>query len=460
MTIKQRFDAVINYFKTNVPIAETELKYTNPYELVVAVSLSAQCTDVRINKVTPKLFKDFPDAETLAASNSDVIFNYIRSVSYPNNKAKNLIGMAQMLVNDFKSIVPSEIEDLVKLPGVGRKTANVVASVIFNKPAMAVDTHVFRVSNRLGLTKAKNPLQSEMQLIKHIPEEHVATAHHWLILHGRYTCLARTPKCETCPLTEWCQYFKTNFVNKNSATTLNIKKENMAKKQTVKKAVAKASTGSATKAVAKTSKGSATKVVAKKATPTKKIIPTKKVVVKASTSSAPKKAVAKKVVSKPTSDKPTFVAHSTSIKVGAKAPVFKAKDQHGTLISSTDFKGKNIVLYFYPKDNTPGCTMEACSLRDEHAFLSKQNYVVLGVSADDEKMHKKFANKYELPFSLLADTDMAIIKAFDVWGTKQFMGKIYDGIIRTTFIIDEKGIVKHVITDVKTKDHGKQILGL
>ena len=435
MTLKERYEGIITYFKTNVPVAETELKYTNPFELVVAVSLSAQCTDVRINKVTPKLFKDFPDAETLAASNVDTIFNYIRSVSYPNNKAKNLIGMATMLVNDFDSVVPSEIENLVKLPGVGRKTANVVASVIFNKPAMAVDTHVFRVSNRIGLTKAKNPLQSELQLIKHIPTEHIATAHHWLILHGRYTCLARSPKCEICPLTQWCQYFKTNVLNKTKTQSLLVKKEKMAKKDvTVKKVMAK-------KAVAKPAE--------------KAIKPTVKKI------TSDKKTVAKPLAKTKATDKTTkFVAHQTKLKVGDKAPVFKAKDQHGVLISSADLKGKTIVLYFYPKDNTPGCTMEACSLRDEHQYFTKQNYVVIGVSADDEKMHKKFADKFELPFSLLADTDMKIIKDYDVWGTKQFMGKIYDGIIRTTFIIDEKNIIKHVITEVKTKEHAEQIKAL
>jgi peroxiredoxin Q/BCP len=155
-----------------------------------------------------------------------------------------------------------------------------------------------------------------------------------------------------------------------------------------------------------------------------------------------------------------FVTHRTKLKVGDKAPAFKAKDQHGNLISSSDFKGKTIVLYFYPKDNTPGCTVEACSLRDEHQYFTKQNYVVIGVSADDEKVHKKFADKFELPFSLLADTDMKIIKDYDVWGTKQFMGRIYDGIIRTTFIINEKGIIKHIITEVKTKEHAQQIIGL
>ncbi len=436
MTIKERYVGVINYFKTNVPVAETELHYNNPYELIVAVILSAQCTDVRINKVTPKLFKDYPNAEALAAASPDTIFNYIRSVSYPNNKAKHLVGMANMLIHDFNGIVPSEIDQLVKLPGVGRKTANVVASVVYKKPAMAVDTHVFRVSNRIGLTNAKTPLQSEMQLIKHIPNEHVATAHHWLILHGRYTCLARSPKCEICPLTEWCQYFKTNVLNKNKSQSLLEKKENMAKKQIITKKA------SSKKVSSKPLTEKLTKPSVKKITSDKKI----------DTKSITKTKVTEKTTK--------FVAHQTKLKIGDKAPAFKAKDQHGKVISSADFKGKNIVLYFYPKDNTPGCTMEACSLRDEHNYFTKQNYVVIGVSADDEKMHKKFADKFELPFSLLADTDMKIIKDYDVWGTKQFLGKIYDGIIRTTFIINEKAIIKHVITEVKTKEHAQQIKGL
>ncbi len=193
-----------------MPIAETELQYRDPYELLVSVILSAQCTDKRVNMTTPALFKDFPTPEALAASNSDTIFQYIKSISYPNNKAKHLVGMAKMLMKDFGGVVPSEIEDLVKLPGVGRKTANVIASVVYDKPAMAVDTHVFRVAARLGLTtNAKTPLQTEMQLIKHIPEELVPRAHHWLILHGRYVCVARSPKCDQCPLTEWCKYYKT-----------------------------------------------------------------------------------------------------------------------------------------------------------------------------------------------------------------------------------------------------------
>ncbi len=208
MTKQERYDHVLGYFQEHVPIAETELHYSNPYELIVAVALSAQCTDKRVNMVTPKLFEAFPTAEALAASNSDTVFTYIRSISYPNNKAKHLVGMAQMLMKDFNGEVPDNVDDLVKLPGVGRKTANVIASVVYDQPTMAVDTHVFRVSNRIGLTtNAKNPLQSEKQLIKFIPRELVPRAHHWLILHGRYTCLARNPQCEKCPLTKWCKFF-------------------------------------------------------------------------------------------------------------------------------------------------------------------------------------------------------------------------------------------------------------
>lgn len=181
----------------------------------------------------------------------------------------------------------------------------------------------------------------------------------------------------------------------------------------------------------------------------------------ASKTSAIKKTPAGKAAAKKgTGKEETFVAHSTSLKAGDKAPAFSGHDQNGKRISLADLKGKKVVLYFYPKDNTPTCTLEACSLRDEHTFLARKNYVVLGVSADDEKMHKKFATKYELPFSLLADTNMEIIKAYDVWGTKKFMGRVYDGIIRTTFIIDEKGIISGVITDVKSKEHGKQVLAL
>lgn len=210
MTKKKRFEKIIEYFSKNQPVAETELQYSNPYELLVAVILSAQCTDKRVNMVTPALFKAFPVPEVMAVASSDEVFQYIKSISYPNNKAKHLVGMAKMLVNDFKGIVPSDVEELQKLPGVGRKTANVIASVVYEKPAMAVDTHVFRVSARLGLTvNSKTPLETERQLVKYIPEDKIAIAHHWLILHGRYVCVARTPKCGICPLTQWCKYFET-----------------------------------------------------------------------------------------------------------------------------------------------------------------------------------------------------------------------------------------------------------
>lgn len=218
----ERYKAILNYFSTHHPSAETELHYKNPYELLVAVILSAQCTDKRVNLVTPKLFKEYPDAEHLATAHSDDIFQLIKSISYPNNKAKHLSGMAKMLVNDFKNVVPSEIEDLQKLPGVGRKTANVIASVVYDKAAMAVDTHVFRVAARLGLTTAaKNPLQAELQLVKYIPENQIAIAHHWLILHGRYVCIARKPKCESCELTAFCKYYEKSIrVKKKSNTVL------------------------------------------------------------------------------------------------------------------------------------------------------------------------------------------------------------------------------------------------
>lgn len=210
MNRKERFRLFLEYFTTNFPEPETELHYTNPYELLVAVILSAQCTDKRINMVTPALFERFPDAEALAASNAEEVFTYIRSISYPNNKSKHLVGMARMLTEKFHSEIPASINDLQELPGVGRKTANVIASVIFNQPAMAVDTHVFRVSRRLGLvpSTATTPLAVEKGLMRHIPKELVPKAHHWLILHGRYICLARTPKCNVCPLTSFCLYFE------------------------------------------------------------------------------------------------------------------------------------------------------------------------------------------------------------------------------------------------------------
>lgn len=195
-----------------MPAAETELHYENPFQLLIAVILSAQCTDKRINMVTPALFRDFPTAAHLAASNFDELFPYIKSVSYPNNKTKHLLGMAKMLVEDFDSEIPDTVKELIKLPGVGRKTANVITSVVWNQPNMAVDTHVFRVSKRLGLVpqNAKTPLEVEKQLIKHIPKEHIHVAHHWLILHGRYVCLARSPKCTACEITNFCRYYEKN----------------------------------------------------------------------------------------------------------------------------------------------------------------------------------------------------------------------------------------------------------
>lgn len=209
MKKEELYEFVINYFKKNMPIAETELKYKNPYELLVAVMLSAQCTDVRVNKITPAFFKRFPESESLKEASVEEIFEYIKTCSYPNNKAKHLLGMAKMLFDVFKNEVPEDIEELQKLPGIGRKSANVVASVVYNKPALAVDTHVFRVANRIGLAiNAKTPRQVEDQLVKNIPEDLIPIAHHWLILHGRYVCVARKPKCEECGLKEVCLFFK------------------------------------------------------------------------------------------------------------------------------------------------------------------------------------------------------------------------------------------------------------
>jgi endonuclease-3 len=209
MKKKERYEVVIDYFQKNILEAETELLYDNPYQLLVAVILSAQCTDKRVNLTTPSIFRQFPDPASLAATDFDTLFPLIRSISYPNNKTKHLIGMAKMLIDDFGGEVPMTVEELVKLPGVGRKTANVITSVIDQQPNMAVDTHVFRVSARLGLTRAaKTPLAAEKQLIQNIPSELVHRAHHWLILHGRYTCLARNPKCENCGLTAMCLHYK------------------------------------------------------------------------------------------------------------------------------------------------------------------------------------------------------------------------------------------------------------
>lgn len=209
MTRKERFEKFISYFSTHQPNAETELLYDDPYQLLVAVILSAQCTDKRVNMTTPALFKKFPTVKKLSEADFDEVFSLIKSISYPSNKSKHLIGMAQMVVNDFNGEVPSSMEDLMMLPGVGRKTANVISSVVFNQPSMAVDTHVFRVAARLGLTvNAKTPLQTEEQLVKFIPQKYLSVAHHWLILHGRYICVARNPKCLECPINDFCKSFK------------------------------------------------------------------------------------------------------------------------------------------------------------------------------------------------------------------------------------------------------------
>ncbi len=209
MTKKERFESVIEWFQANMPIAETELDYGSPYELLVAVILSAQCTDKRVNMITPDLFQRYPSSKELAEAEPAEVFDYIRSCTYPNNKSKHLVGMAKMLLNDFNNEVPDDINELQKLPGVGRKTANVIASVVFQKPAMAVDTHVFRVAGRIGLTtNAKTPLETEKQLVKYFPEQLLSIAHHWLILHGRYICIARKPKCDKCGLQMYCKYYQ------------------------------------------------------------------------------------------------------------------------------------------------------------------------------------------------------------------------------------------------------------
>jgi endonuclease-3 len=214
LTKKERYEKALAYFEANRPFAETELVFQKSYELIVAVILSAQCTDRRVNLITPAFFKKFPDEKTLAKAQEGEVFELIKSCSYPNNKARNLIGMAKTLLEKFNGIVPDDINELQKLPGVGRKTANVIASVVFNKPAMAVDTHVFRVAARIGLTThAKNPLQAEKQLVQHIPEEKIPLAHHWLILHGRYICKSRKPLCSDCGLTDICKYFKANILD-------------------------------------------------------------------------------------------------------------------------------------------------------------------------------------------------------------------------------------------------------
>ena len=207
MTRKERFAGIVGWFERNVPVAETELHYKNSFQLLVAVILSAQCTDRRVNIVTPPLFERFPTPQDMAAAGFDDVYPYVKSVSYPNSKTEHLIAMAQKLLADFGGDVPSDIDALMTLPGVGRKTANVIASVVYDKPVIAVDTHVYRVSHRLGLSDGKTPLDVERDLERHIPEHQRARSHHWLILHGRYTCTARNPKCAGCGLTLWCRHF-------------------------------------------------------------------------------------------------------------------------------------------------------------------------------------------------------------------------------------------------------------
>ena len=207
MKTKERYSKIVEWFSANMPVAETELHYDSPFHLLLAVILSAQCTDKRVNMVTPPLFRDFPTPGVMAVSSPEVIFEYIKSVTFPNNKAKSLVGAAKMIVEKYGGEVPDTMEELVKIPGVGRKTANVMLAVIFDKPAMAVDTHVFRVSNRIGLTNnSKTPLETEKTLVANIPAELLPKAHHWLILHGRYVCTARKPKCEECGIAPYCKF--------------------------------------------------------------------------------------------------------------------------------------------------------------------------------------------------------------------------------------------------------------
>lgn len=209
MRLKDRYASVLEWFEDNRPVVKTELNYRTPFQLLVAVVLSAQCTDVRVNKITPELFKSYPTPEMMAEVTAEEVFEYVRSCSYPNSKAKHLVGLSKMLVEDFGGVIPEDPKELTKLPGVGRKTANVVLSVLYDQPRIAVDTHVYRVAKRIGLAPqtANTPLKVEQALMRHVPEELMAKSHHWLILHGRYTCLARKPKCDECGLTQFCRYY-------------------------------------------------------------------------------------------------------------------------------------------------------------------------------------------------------------------------------------------------------------
>ncbi len=242
MNKKERYRHFVEYFSKNQPDPVTELHYHSPFQLLIAVILSAQCTDKRINQVTPALFERFPTPNALAASTPEEVFNYIRSVSYPNNKAKHLVGMAKMLVDVFNGEVPSGLDDLQKMPGVGRKTANVIASVVFDAPAIAVDTHVFRVANRIGLTtNARTPLAVEKQLMEYLPKDVLGMAHHWLILHGRYICVARRPKCEICPISWFCKYYAQTHTETAllKAEALKLKKAKQQKKVKALNAISK-----------------------------------------------------------------------------------------------------------------------------------------------------------------------------------------------------------------------------
>jgi endonuclease-3 len=238
MLKKDRYKAFVEYFSTHEPNAKTELNYSNPYELLVAVILSAQCTDKRINQISPALFERFPDPYSLAASTPEEVFTYIKTVSYPNNKSKHLVGMAKILTSEFKGQIPSSIEDLQKMPGVGRKTANVISSIVYEAPALAVDTHVFRVANRLGLTQnARTPLAVEKQLVKYLPTDTIRHAHHWLILHGRYVCVARRPKCEICPISYFCKYYEYQQKGRVLTEALDNLKSRKEKKKTKANAI-------------------------------------------------------------------------------------------------------------------------------------------------------------------------------------------------------------------------------
>ncbi len=210
MKKQERYDAIVDYFSHAMPDVDTELEYGSPFQLLVAVILSAQCTDKRVNMVTPALFRDYSTAEEMALARPEVIYEYVKSVSYPNSKAKHLVGMAKMLVEEFGGAVPDNLDDLTRLPGVGRKTANVIQAVVYGKSAMAVDTHIFRVSHRLGLVPetCTTPYSVELELTRHLPADVIPRAHHWLLLHGRYVCQARSPKCGKCDLTSWCKHFR------------------------------------------------------------------------------------------------------------------------------------------------------------------------------------------------------------------------------------------------------------